>query len=418
MEVDGAMRWSWKFGYPAGLLVIFSIAGCGMSQPAFQPNRVYLKMQEDVTRVNLSPAQRQDIADILEFWFGTPDEPRVPEWDDVPMAQLLDLDRLQAAAGPVGSEEDGTNFGVYRRHCSLCHGITGDGVGPAGAFLNPYARDFRRGLFKVKSTSGPMTPPTDEDLRSLLVRGMPGTSMPSFRLLADEDLDALVHYVKYLAIRGAVERALIVESVDVLNDPDDRLAMVSFDRDPPEQIRGALAELTPLVSHLARQWLDAPSRTVPLPPKPADWNSPEAIRRGQQWYLGDVANCSKCHGNDGRGVVETVDYDDWTKEHVDPQNAAAVRAYRAVGALKPRQIVARNLRWGVFHGGNRPEDIYQRIYHGIPGTPMPAAPMKVADARAGDLRLSPDDLWDLAAYVLSLSGTVSGAENTEVAQRN
>jgi mono/diheme cytochrome c family protein len=415
LEANGAMRWSWKFGYPAGLLVIFSIAGCGMSQPAFQPNRVYLKMQEDVTRVNLSPAQRQDIADILEFWFGTPDEPRVPEWDDVPMAELLDLDRLQAAAGPVGSEEDGTNFGVYRRHCSLCHGITGDGVGPAGAFLNPYARDFRRGLFKVKSTSGPMTPPTDEDLRSLLVRGMPGTSMPSFRLLADEDLDALVHYVKYLAIRGGGERALIVESVDVLNGPDDRLAMVSFDQDSPERINAALADLTPLVSYVARQWLDAPSRTVQVPTKPADWNSQEAIRRGQQWYSGDVANCSKCHGNDGRGDVGTVDYDDWTKEHVDPQNAAAVRGYLAVGALKPRQIVARNLRGGVFHGGNRPEDIYQRIYHGIPGTPMPAAPMRAADARAGDLRLSPDDLWDLAAYVLSLSGTVDGVGNAQMA---
>jgi mono/diheme cytochrome c family protein len=416
--MNAAMRWSCKFGYSAGLLLVVSMTGCGTSQPDFQPNRVFLKMQQDVTRVELSPAQRQDIADILEFWFGTPDEPRLPELDDVPMAEVLDLDRLRAAAGPVGSEEDGTNFGLYRRHCSLCHGITGNGVGPAGAFLNPYARDFRRGLFKYKSTAGPMTPPTDEDLRSLLVRGMPGTSMPSFHLLADEDLDALVHYVKYLAIRGAVERALIVESVDMLNGPDDRLAMVAFDRDPPEQIREALAELTPLVSHVARQWLDAPSQTTPVPPKPADWNSPEAIRRGQQLYLGDVASCSKCHGDDGRGVVETVDYDDWTKEHVDPQNAAAVRAYMAVGALKPRRIVPRNLQWGIFRGGDRPEDIYQRIYHGIPGTPMPAAPMQAEGARAGDLRLSPDDLWDLAAYVLSLSGTVSGVEDAQVAQRD
>jgi mono/diheme cytochrome c family protein len=402
------MRWFGRFGYLAWLAAIGSAAGCGMSQHDFRPNRVYLKMQEDATRVTLSPRQRQDIAEILEVWFGTPDEPRVPELDDVPLDRLLDPDRLRAAAGPVGSEEDGTNFGVYRRHCSICHGITGDGVGPAGAFLNPYARDFRRGLFKVKTTLGPMTPPTDEDLRSLLVRGMPGTSMPSFRLLADEDLDALVEYVKYLTIRGMVERALIVESVDELYEPEDRLVEVSFDRDSPEQVRAALSELKPLVSFVARPWLDLAERVEQVPERPADWDSPEAIRRGRELYMGEVANCAKCHGDDGRGDVDTVDYDDWTKEYFDPQNPSRVRDFLALGALKPREIVARNLRWGVFQGGNRPEDIYQRIYHGIPGTPMPAAPMKPAEARAGDIRLSSEDLWDLVAYVLSLSGSLDG----------
>jgi hypothetical protein len=49
---------------------------------------------------------------------------------------------------------------------------------------------------------------------------------------------------------------------------------------------------------------------------------------------------------------------------------------------------------------------------------MPAAPMQAAGARAGDLRLSSDDLWDLAAYVLSLSGTVSIAEDAQVVQRD
>jgi mono/diheme cytochrome c family protein len=410
------MRWSWQFGYPAWLTAILLFAaGCGTSHD-FRPNRVYLKMQQDVTRVNLSPTQREDIADILAFWFGTADDPQIPQLDDVRMDQMLNLDRLHVAAGPVGSEEDGTNFGVYRKHCAICHGISGDGVGPAGSLLNPYARDFRRGIFKYKSTAGPMTPPTDEDLRSLLVRGMPGTSMPSFHLLADAELDALVEYVKYLSIRGAVERALIVESVDQLNGPDDRLAAVSFDEDPPERIRETLSDLTPLVSYVAREWRDAPSRVATVPPRPSDWNSAEAIRRGRDLYLGEVANCAKCHGPEGRGDGETVDYDDWTKEYFDPQSPAAVRGYLALGALKPRQIEARDLRWGVFHGGGRPEDIYQRIYHGIPGTPMPAAPMRAEDARPGDIRLTPRDLWDLVAFVLSLSGSEGDAGNTEIAQ--
>jgi mono/diheme cytochrome c family protein len=88
----------------------------------------------------------------------------------------------------------------------------------------------------------------------------------------------------------------------------------------------------------------------------------------------------------------------------------------ALGALKPRQIEARDLRWGVFHGGGRPEDIYQRIYHGIPGTPMPAAPMRAEDARPGDIRLTPRDLWDLVAFVLSLSGSEGDPGSTEIAR--
>jgi mono/diheme cytochrome c family protein len=366
----------------------------------------------------LSPTQLADVADILKFWFGTSDAPLIPQLDDVEVGQLLDLDRLRIAAGPVGSEEDGTNFGLYRKHCAVCHGISGDGAGPAGALLNPYARDFRRGIFKFKSTVGPMTPPTDEDLRTLLVRGMPGTSMPSFHLLADAELDALVDYVKYLSIRGAVERALIVESVDELSGPDDRLADVSFEEDSPERISEALSDLAPLASYVVREWRDAPTRVAAVPPRPSDWNSPESIRRGRELYLGEVANCAKCHGAEGRGDGETVDYDDWTKEYFDPQNPAAVRGYLAVGALKPRQIRARDLRQGVFHGGSRPEDLYQRIFHGIPGTPMPAAPMKAEDARPGDIRLTPRDLWDLVAFVLSLSGSDgSDPRSAEIARQ-
>lgn len=394
------MRRSIEVGVGLALLVV---SGCGMSRYEFEPNRVYLRTQENITRVELSPVQRQDIQDILAFWFGTPDEPRIPLLVDVSMDELLDMELLLAAAGPVGSEEDGTNFGVYRRNCAVCHGITGDGIGPAGAFLNPYARDFRRGLFKYTSTLGPMTPPTDQDLRLLLERGMPGTSMPSYRLLADRDLDALVQYVKYLAIRGSVERALIVESVDQLIDAEDRLVDVDFERDSPERIAAALDELSPLSSFVARPWQEAPGRVVEVPPRPADWDSPDAIARGRELFVGQVANCATCHGDDGRGDVETVDYDDWTKEYFDPQNPRRVREYLALGALKPREMVTRNLQWGMFQGGSEPEDVYQRIFHGIPGTPMPAAPLKDADAPATDLRLTSDDLWDLVAYVLFLS---------------
>ena len=46
--------------------------------------------------------------------------------------------------------------------------------------------------------------------------------MPSFKLLNDGEVRALVDYVKYLSIRGEVETQLIMEAANEL-DPDQKL---------------------------------------------------------------------------------------------------------------------------------------------------------------------------------------------------
>ncbi len=88
-----------------------------------------------------------------------------------------------------------------------CHGITGDGAGPTAAFLNPYPRDYRKGVYKFKS-SKKGSKPTHEDLKMVLMEGIAGTAMPSFKLLPDQEVEALLHYVRYLTARGEVERKL------------------------------------------------------------------------------------------------------------------------------------------------------------------------------------------------------------------
>ena len=52
---------------------------------------------------------------------------------------------------------------VYDQHCAACHGINGDGNGPAAVWLYPKPRHFNSGLFKIKSTP-PGFMPSDEDL--------------------------------------------------------------------------------------------------------------------------------------------------------------------------------------------------------------------------------------------------------------
>jgi mono/diheme cytochrome c family protein len=381
---------------------LLAVAGCGAGEPHFPVNRVYLRQQELAAQIDLSLQQRQDIVDTLEFLFGTPDEPRVPGLDGLDVGRVLQLDTLRSAAGPVSSDQDGNQFGLYRKHCAHCHGLSGDGAGPSAVFLEPYPRDFRRGIFKYKSTPGPLTPPTHEDLIRAIRNGSPGSAMPAFNLLTDAELESLVQYVKYLSIRGEVERALIFDSIDLLDDEYDRLVDLSLQEEDPEEFADQMAPITAQVRGVVQRWLDAPGQVTPVPPPRADWNSADAIRRGQELFGGKVANCAKCHGSTGRGDGENVDYDDWAREIVDPQNPDAIKPYLALGALYPSPARPRNLEYGVYRGGSRPEDLYRRILNGISGTPMPAIPLRPDDAKPDDQRLTADDVWHLVAYVLSL----------------
>lgn len=89
---------------------------------------------------------------------------------------------------------------LFRRYCASCHGVEGDGAGPAGVGLEPPPRDFRSGAFLYKSTSGDALP-SHEDLRESIRKGKPERGMPGWAGLRDDDLDALAHYLKTFSPR-------------------------------------------------------------------------------------------------------------------------------------------------------------------------------------------------------------------------
>src|SRR3972149_3675611 len=76
---------------------------------------------------SISRDQAETIARILAKLFGTPDRPTIPQ------GVQLRLDLLNLAAGPMGSSEGDRAWGLYRKHCVVCHGISGDGAGPNAA---------------------------------------------------------------------------------------------------------------------------------------------------------------------------------------------------------------------------------------------------------------------------------------------
>jgi mono/diheme cytochrome c family protein len=93
------------------------------------------------------------------------------------------------------NEEGDSGELVYRRYCAGCHGVNGDGQGPAARFLTPKPRDFTQGLYKFTTTPASSVP-LDEDILRAITEGLHGTSMPSWKLLPLNERRSLARYVK------------------------------------------------------------------------------------------------------------------------------------------------------------------------------------------------------------------------------
>jgi mono/diheme cytochrome c family protein len=247
----------------------------------------------------------------------------------------------------------------YQQHCIHCHGKNGDGKGPTAEFLFPRPRDYRRGVFKWKSTPKPVKP-TREDLVRVLREGAEGTSMPPFRNLSDQTISELVDYVVYLAKRGEVERQVL-------------LAVENEGGEFPDE-----AAVDGIVRKIDKAWFDAPGQTAKTErgdsySENAVAATDESIKRGRELFLGEKGGCHKCHGKDGKAnpgdVPPDQQEDDWGNINYP-----------------------RNLHLGLFRGGRRPVDLYRRIHEGIAGVQMPEAKGK----------LTPDEIWDLVNFVRNL----------------
>ena len=355
----------------ATLLVLLATAlsGCRSKPPQFAVN--------SEGREPIGVGQEQVVLDTLGQLFGTPDEPKSPPDTG------LDVELLAAAAGPVRSDEEGNLAGLYRKHCVLCHGIAGDGAGPNAQALPTYPRDFRRGVFKFTSTL-PGAKPTADDLDRTLRRGVHGTAMPSFDTLGDREIAALVEYVKYLAIRGEVELALVRLVVD-LDDPPQDLDAFCDD------------ELLPVVAMWAKA-LDQVFEPPSQPPADAPQERAAAIARGREIYLSENAKCASCHGPEGRGDgPQNPLYDDWNKPKLGATPAETqqrARLFRLpIQPIRPRDFTAEK-----FRGGDRPIDVYRRVHAGVKGTPMPAHGRTPGNRGA----LTPEQIRDVLEYVRSL----------------
>lgn len=247
---------------------------------------------------------------------------------------------------------------VYEQQCVQCHGVSGDGNGSVAKEMYPRPRDYRKGIFKFITTPYGAKPVRSDLLRTVR-QGVRGTSMPAFHLLAEDDIESVVDYVLALTHRGELEE-LLVAMADDEEAIDKELVM---------------EESLPAITN---RWRDAETSVVqPLTGQPRF--TKEHVDRGKKAFL--TKGCSKCHGEDGRGqTAENIGKDGW---------GFATRAA--------------DLTSGMLHGGQEPIDVYRRIYSGINGTPMPGFGLS--------FQMEPDTIWDLVAYVKSVSGRRRAGEN-------
>ncbi len=196
---------------------------------------------------------------------------------------------------------------LYDQHCASCHGITGDGNGPASVWLYPKPRDFSAGLFKIKSTPG-QSLPADEDLFQSVTRGLPGSSMPSFSYLTEPERRDAAQYVKFLTARTNTSGGRVNLFSEAARD-------------------GTLA------------------KPVDVPPEPAA--TVAELTLGREVFK--KMQCALCHGETGAG------------------DGPQVPTLKDASGLP---VHPRDFNTGLFRGGHTGRDLYLRINNGLPGTPM------------------------------------------------
>lgn len=98
----------------------------------------------------------------------------------------LKHDRPPVVAGLNRSERRGER--LFQSNCNFCHGGDGTGKNWIGQFLEPHPRNLQDPAF--------MADMTRERLAAVIREGLPGTSMPAWKdLLNEQDIRAIVDYV-------------------------------------------------------------------------------------------------------------------------------------------------------------------------------------------------------------------------------
>jgi mono/diheme cytochrome c family protein len=323
---------------------------------------------------DLKPDVRAKLDGDLEKMFGTPAQPKVTYLksdNSEAVAVTKELQEFLKVGGQTYEQTLVEGSRLYRIQCLHCHGLPGDGRGPTAFWVNPHPRDYRQGLFKFISSKSRGTKPRREDLLRTLRQGIDGSSMPSFGLLTNDELEAIVSYVIHLSLRGEIEYSYI----------QDVLATASTEVDSPDDR---------LIGY-GNYWLLAQKNDSLMTPPPYPYVDPptndteknelkEAVQRGYRFFTDTKeGGCISCHTDFGRKAK--FRYDQWGT------------------MVRPADVTT-----GIYRGGRRPIDLYWRVAGGIPGSGMAAFGDRLAEEaqkfeKAGGKQGMVKSPWDMIKFL-------------------
>lgn len=332
-----------------------------LDRPGAYPNTLFAGLSaEERDKVvadpaKVSPEQRAKLQEMLDKMFGTPAHPKVVGTGDAEQTATM----LRTSLG-LDEESLAKGSSLYRQQCLHCHGLTGDGRGPTGPWVNPHPRDYRMGRFKFTSSKQDegRRKPRKEDLVRTINEGIEGTSMPSFRLLTADEIEALAAFVIHLSLRGELEYSVLVAAVKG-----------ELEGSGPAAIeRGVSDYLTVIGQNWSGDQGAQNSMIQPeVFPQPnmTDAQRTESVKNGYRLFIQQGgAGCISCHTDFGR--QSPYKYDAW-------------------GTItKPIDLTT-----GIFRGGRRPIDLFWRVHSGINGSGMTAF----------GTQLSSKDIWDLVHFL-------------------
>ena len=227
---------------------------------------------------------------------------------------------------------------LFLTYCAACHGVEGDGKGPAAVGLRPPPRNFKQGQFKFAAVASGQLP-NDEDLLRIVQKGLHGSAMLPWNDVPERDLLDIIQYLKTLSPKWA-EKA------------------------PGEPI-------------------------VPGPDPWGDARKAEAVTRGMKVYHG-LAQCLSCHpAYESPQTIAAASMELSKREATlrpDPYHSEMKESDYGY-KLMPPDFTRDHVR-----SGETLPDIYRTIASGIGGTAMPTWKGALPD----------DDIWAMAYYVRSL----------------
>ena len=244
---------------------------------------------------------------------------------------------------------------LFQINCASCHGSDGHGNGDRAASLNPKPRNFHEEKFKFGDDI--------VAIHNTILRGSPGTSMPSFALLPVEDTWALAHFVA-----TQIPNAPPITDELVASLPEGGSAggatgssQASSAASIADSLLGGGGPRVPILFAMERL------EREPAPTRPAS-NKMPTTQPGAMIYMN---RCASCHGERGEGRAVNV-------VNIAPYTYA-----------RTASLTNKSAPWV-----NDRNEFAKIVVKGLPGRLMP-----------GSATLTKQQIDDLFTYVRSLSQT-------------